>query len=181
MWTVDSHAISGLNFKIAALFLLQILETEKELKWQQELLSNEKIKAEEREEHLLKVQRQSEILEDSLTNKVRSSGFGGYCLPMFYHWCAKLLLKTKPAWLLILSVSLLWVLNKHEHGQRILYKFLYWCLGIASSPHLSLVTSWVGHSIRMDTNLSDICRLNIIVIVHVFIQSSKSTVWTVWT
>ncbi|XP_069639599.1 centromere-associated protein E [Haliaeetus albicilla] len=49
----------------------KILETEKELKWQQELLSNEKIKAEEREEHLLKVQRQSEILEDSLTNKIQ--------------------------------------------------------------------------------------------------------------
>jgi len=55
---------------LVALFLLQILETEKELKWQQELLNNEKIKAEEREEHLLKVQRRSEILEDSLTNKV---------------------------------------------------------------------------------------------------------------
>ncbi|XP_026703732.1 centromere-associated protein E [Athene cunicularia] len=49
----------------------KILETEKELKWQQELLSNEKIKAEEREKHLLKVQRQSEILEDSLTNKIQ--------------------------------------------------------------------------------------------------------------
>ncbi|XP_010001476.1 PREDICTED: centromere-associated protein E [Chaetura pelagica] len=49
----------------------KILETEKELKWQQELLSNEKVKAEEREEHLLKVQRQSEILEDSLTNKIQ--------------------------------------------------------------------------------------------------------------
>ncbi|NXT33126.1 CENPE protein, partial [Pelecanoides urinatrix] len=49
----------------------KILETEKELKWQQELLSNEKIKAEEREEHLLKVQRRSEILEDSLTNKIQ--------------------------------------------------------------------------------------------------------------
>ncbi|XP_008936501.1 PREDICTED: centromere-associated protein E, partial [Merops nubicus] len=49
----------------------KILETEKELKWQQELLSNEKIKAEEREEQLLRVQRRSEILEDSLTNKIR--------------------------------------------------------------------------------------------------------------
>ncbi|XP_074721204.1 centromere-associated protein E [Strix uralensis] len=49
----------------------KILETEKELKWQQELLSNEKIKAEEREKHLLKVQRRSEILEDSLTNKIQ--------------------------------------------------------------------------------------------------------------
>ncbi|NWY58821.1 CENPE protein, partial [Chionis minor] len=49
----------------------KILETEKELKWQQELLSNEKIKAKEREEHLLKVQRRSEILEDSLTNKIQ--------------------------------------------------------------------------------------------------------------
>ncbi|KAM6072935.1 centromere-associated protein E isoform 2-T2 [Theristicus caerulescens] len=49
----------------------KILETEKELKWQQELLSNEKIKAEEREENLLKAQRRSEILEDSLTNKIQ--------------------------------------------------------------------------------------------------------------
>ncbi|XP_074946836.1 centromere-associated protein E isoform X2 [Phalacrocorax aristotelis] len=49
----------------------KILETEKELKWQEELLSNEKIKAKEREEHLLKVQRRSEILEDSLTNKIQ--------------------------------------------------------------------------------------------------------------
>ncbi|XP_051474239.1 centromere-associated protein E [Apus apus] len=49
----------------------KILETEKELKWQRELLSNEKVKAEEREEHLLKVQRRSEILEDSLTNKIQ--------------------------------------------------------------------------------------------------------------
>ncbi|NXT76361.1 CENPE protein, partial [Zapornia atra] len=49
----------------------KILETEKELKWQQELLSNEKIKAKEREEHLLKVQRRSEILEDSLTDKIQ--------------------------------------------------------------------------------------------------------------
>ncbi|XP_075565422.1 centromere-associated protein E [Pelecanus crispus] len=49
----------------------KILETEKELKWQQELLTNEKTKAEEREEHLLKVQRRSEILEDSLTNKIQ--------------------------------------------------------------------------------------------------------------
>ncbi|NXF53231.1 CENPE protein, partial [Oceanites oceanicus] len=49
----------------------KILETEKELKCQQELLSDEKIKAEEREEHLLKVQRRSEILEDSLTNKIQ--------------------------------------------------------------------------------------------------------------
>ncbi|NXI63346.1 CENPE protein, partial [Anseranas semipalmata] len=49
----------------------KIFETEKELKWQQELLSNEKIKAEEREERLLKVQRRSEILEDSLTNKIQ--------------------------------------------------------------------------------------------------------------
>ncbi|KAM6346746.1 centromere-associated protein E [Podargus strigoides] len=49
----------------------KVLETEKELKWQQELLSNEKIKAEEREEHLLKAQRRSEIVEDSLTNKIQ--------------------------------------------------------------------------------------------------------------
>ncbi|XP_021252505.1 centromere-associated protein E isoform X2 [Numida meleagris] len=49
----------------------KILETEKELKCQQELLSDEKMKAEEREEHLLKVQRRSEILEDSLTNKIQ--------------------------------------------------------------------------------------------------------------
>ncbi|NXV50361.1 CENPE protein, partial [Uria aalge] len=49
----------------------KVLETEKELKRQQDLLSNEKIKAEEREDHLLKVQRQSEILEDSLTNKIQ--------------------------------------------------------------------------------------------------------------
>ncbi|NXX75086.1 CENPE protein, partial [Urocolius indicus] len=49
----------------------KVLEIEKELKWQQELLSNEKIKAEEREKHLLKVQRRSEILEDSLTNKIQ--------------------------------------------------------------------------------------------------------------
>ncbi|KAM9258832.1 centromere-associated protein E [Cariama cristata] len=49
----------------------KILEAEKELRWQQELLSNEKIKAEEREEHLLKVQRRSDILEDSLTNKIQ--------------------------------------------------------------------------------------------------------------
>ncbi|KAM6120403.1 centromere-associated protein E [Pterocles gutturalis] len=49
----------------------KILETEKELKRQQELLSNEKIKAEEREKHLLKMQRRSEILEDSLTNKIQ--------------------------------------------------------------------------------------------------------------
>lgn len=56
------------------LFLLQLVETENELKRQQELLSNEKIKAEEREEHLLKVQRRSEIVQDSLTSKVRSLG-----------------------------------------------------------------------------------------------------------
>lgn len=56
------------------LFLLQLLETENELKRQQELLSNEKIKAEEREERLLKVQRRSEIVQDSLTSKVRSLG-----------------------------------------------------------------------------------------------------------
>ncbi|NWQ94216.1 CENPE protein, partial [Burhinus bistriatus] len=49
----------------------KILKTEKELKWQQELLFNEKIKAKEREEHLLRVQRRSEILEDSLTNKIQ--------------------------------------------------------------------------------------------------------------
>ncbi|NWW55145.1 CENPE protein, partial [Pedionomus torquatus] len=49
----------------------KILETEKELKWQQELLSNEKVKAEEREEYLLKVQRQSEILEGNLTKKIQ--------------------------------------------------------------------------------------------------------------
>ncbi|NXN34094.1 CENPE protein, partial [Nycticryphes semicollaris] len=49
----------------------KILKTEKELKWQQELLSNEKVKAEEREERLLEVQRQSEILEDNLTNKIQ--------------------------------------------------------------------------------------------------------------
>lgn len=56
------------------LFLLQLVETENELKRQQELLSNEKIKAEEREERLLKVQRRSEIVQDSLTSKVRSLG-----------------------------------------------------------------------------------------------------------
>ncbi|NXK19350.1 CENPE protein, partial [Arenaria interpres] len=49
----------------------KILKTEKELKRQEELLSNEKVKAEEREEHLLKVQRQSEILEDNLTNQIQ--------------------------------------------------------------------------------------------------------------
>ncbi|XP_031464724.1 centromere-associated protein E [Phasianus colchicus] len=49
----------------------KILETEKELKCHQELLSDEKVKAEEREEHLLKVQRRSEILQDSLTNKIQ--------------------------------------------------------------------------------------------------------------
>ncbi|NWI17167.1 CENPE protein, partial [Crypturellus soui] len=49
----------------------KILETEKELKQQQQLLNNEKSKAEEREEQLLKVQRRSEILEDSLTNKIQ--------------------------------------------------------------------------------------------------------------
>ncbi|NXL53328.1 CENPE protein, partial [Podilymbus podiceps] len=49
----------------------KILETEKELRWQKELLSNEKIKSEEREENLLKVQRRSQILEDSLTNKIQ--------------------------------------------------------------------------------------------------------------
>ncbi|XP_061228050.1 centromere-associated protein E [Neopsephotus bourkii] len=49
----------------------RILETEKELKWQQELLSNEKIKAEEREERLSKIQRRSEIVEDCLTSKVQ--------------------------------------------------------------------------------------------------------------
>ncbi|XP_062492693.1 centromere-associated protein E isoform X1 [Pezoporus occidentalis] len=49
----------------------RILETEKELKWQQELLSNEKIKAEEREEHLSKIQRRSEIVEDCLTSKLQ--------------------------------------------------------------------------------------------------------------
>ncbi|NXG73546.1 CENPE protein, partial [Baryphthengus martii] len=47
------------------------LETEKKLKHQQELLSNEKTKAEEREERLSKVQRRSEILEGSLTNKIQ--------------------------------------------------------------------------------------------------------------
>ncbi|XP_010183283.1 PREDICTED: centromere-associated protein E, partial [Mesitornis unicolor] len=46
----------------------KILETENELKWQQKLLSDEKIKAEESEKHLLKLQRRSYILEDSLTN-----------------------------------------------------------------------------------------------------------------
>ncbi|XP_065547054.1 centromere-associated protein E isoform X2 [Lathamus discolor] len=49
----------------------RILETEKELKWQQELLSNEKTKAEEREEHLSKIQRRSEIVEDCLTSKLQ--------------------------------------------------------------------------------------------------------------
>ncbi|NXD14674.1 CENPE protein, partial [Nothocercus nigrocapillus] len=49
----------------------KILETEKELKQQQDLFNNEKSKAEEREEQLLKVQRRSEILEDSLTNKIQ--------------------------------------------------------------------------------------------------------------
>ncbi|NWX86261.1 CENPE protein, partial [Nothoprocta pentlandii] len=47
------------------------LETEKELKQQQELFNKEKSKAEKREEQLLKVQRRSEILEDSLTNKIQ--------------------------------------------------------------------------------------------------------------
>ncbi|XP_053922333.1 centromere-associated protein E isoform X2 [Cuculus canorus] len=49
----------------------KILESEKQLKWQQELFNNEKIKAEEREEHLLKVQRRSDVLEDSLTSKIQ--------------------------------------------------------------------------------------------------------------
>ncbi|XP_030348610.1 centromere-associated protein E isoform X2 [Strigops habroptila] len=49
----------------------RIIETEKELKWQQELLTNEKIKAEEREEHLSKFQRRSEIVEDCLTSKLQ--------------------------------------------------------------------------------------------------------------
>ncbi|XP_071893059.1 centromere-associated protein E isoform X3 [Anas platyrhynchos] len=49
----------------------KLVETENELKRQQELLSNEKIKAEEREEHLLKVQRRSEIVQDSLTSKIQ--------------------------------------------------------------------------------------------------------------
>ncbi|XP_054238811.1 centromere-associated protein E [Indicator indicator] len=49
----------------------KILGTEKELKQQQELLSEEKIKAEEREEHLSKVQRQADLLKDSLTNKIQ--------------------------------------------------------------------------------------------------------------
>ncbi|KAM9026537.1 centromere-associated protein E [Ara ararauna] len=49
----------------------RILETEKELKWQQELLSNEKIKAEEREEYLSKIRRRSEIVEDCLTSKLQ--------------------------------------------------------------------------------------------------------------
>ncbi|KAM9381539.1 centromere-associated protein E [Phaethornis superciliosus] len=49
----------------------KIIETEKELKWQQELLNNEKVKAEEREEALVKIQRRSEILEDSLTNRIQ--------------------------------------------------------------------------------------------------------------
>uniref|UniRef100_A0A8C6IS92 Uncharacterized protein n=1 Tax=Melopsittacus undulatus TaxID=13146 RepID=A0A8C6IS92_MELUD len=49
----------------------RILETEKELKWQQELLSNEKTKAEEREEYLSKIQRRSEIVEDCLTSKLQ--------------------------------------------------------------------------------------------------------------
>ncbi|XP_025934192.1 centromere-associated protein E [Apteryx rowi] len=48
----------------------KILETEKELKRQQELFNNEKSKSEDREEQLLKIQRRSEILEDSLTNKI---------------------------------------------------------------------------------------------------------------
>ncbi|XP_062430902.1 centromere-associated protein E [Rhea pennata] len=48
----------------------KVLEREKELKQKQELFNNEKSKAEEREEQLLKVQRRSEILEDSLTNKI---------------------------------------------------------------------------------------------------------------
>lgn len=63
------------NVVFVALVLFQILETEKELKCQQELLSNEKIKAEEREEHLSRIQRRSEIVEDCLTSKVRSSVF----------------------------------------------------------------------------------------------------------
>ncbi|XP_071893049.1 centromere-associated protein E isoform X3 [Anas platyrhynchos] len=49
----------------------KLVETENELKRQQELLSNEKIKAEEREERLLKVQRRSEIVQDSLTSKIQ--------------------------------------------------------------------------------------------------------------
>ncbi|XP_054018723.1 centromere-associated protein E [Dryobates pubescens] len=49
----------------------KILETEKKLKQQQELLREEKIKAEEREECLSKVQRQSDVLKDSLTNKIQ--------------------------------------------------------------------------------------------------------------
>ncbi|XP_030305811.1 centromere-associated protein E [Calypte anna] len=49
----------------------KIIETEKELKWQQELLNKEKVKAEEREETLLKMQRRSGILEDSLTNRIQ--------------------------------------------------------------------------------------------------------------
>ncbi|KAM4672946.1 centromere-associated protein E [Amazona ochrocephala] len=49
----------------------RILEIEKELEWQQGLLSNEKIKAEEREKHLSKIQRRSEIVEDCLTSKVQ--------------------------------------------------------------------------------------------------------------
>nr|XP_025965047.1 centromere-associated protein E [Dromaius novaehollandiae] len=48
----------------------KILEIEKELKQQQVLFNNEKSKTEEKEEQLLKVQRRSEILEDSLTNKI---------------------------------------------------------------------------------------------------------------
>ncbi|KAM8808262.1 centromere-associated protein E [Eudromia elegans] len=49
----------------------KVLETEKELKQQQELLDDEKSKAEARAEQLLKVQRRSEILEDSLTSKIQ--------------------------------------------------------------------------------------------------------------
>ncbi|NXN14669.1 CENPE protein, partial [Indicator maculatus] len=49
----------------------KILETENELKQQLELLSEEKIKAEAREERLSKVQRQSDLLKDSLTNKIQ--------------------------------------------------------------------------------------------------------------
>ncbi|XP_064366604.1 centromere-associated protein E isoform X4 [Dromaius novaehollandiae] len=48
----------------------KILEIEKELKQQQVLFNNEKSKTEEKEEQMLKVQRRSEILEDSLTNKI---------------------------------------------------------------------------------------------------------------
>lgn len=100
MLAVDSYTISELLKYVLVWFLSQILETEKELKCHQELLSNEKMKAEEQEEHLLKVQRRSEILQDSLTNKVGSLWFlSSYqkaaLIECFNQW-AKFLVKTNP-------------------------------------------------------------------------------------